>query len=105
MVTKLDEMLSGEEANEEEMIEGPEAEPDPVRKEVANYRPAEGDGEACENCQFFIKPEGCSRVLGKISASGVCDLFEIEETEELVDEGLDSFLFSGADMMGGMGEE
>lgn len=95
----IDEMLAGPGATDvgsaDELVAGDEAQADPVRKEVANYRPAEGDMEACENCANFIPPEGCSRVLGKISASAVCDLFEPAEAEELLDQGLDEFLFSG----------
>lgn len=101
----IDQMLAGTAGTPtqggEELIAGDEAQPDPVRKEVANYRPAEqGSIEACENCANFIPPEGCTRVLGQISASAVCDLFEVAETEGLVDEGLDQFLFSGAGMGG-----
>lgn len=96
MATMLDQMLGGEKAAEG--IAGPEGSPDPVRKEVANYRPSGGE-TACEGCKHFVAPEGCTRVLGQISASGVCDLWEPKETDALMSEGLDSFLFSGGEGM------
>ena len=94
--TMLDQMLSGEAVGgpAESAVAGPEGSPDPVRKEVAGYRPSGGE-TACEGCEHFVAPEGCTRVLGQISASGVCDLWEPAQTDALMADGLDEFLFSG----------
>lgn len=77
---------------------------DPVRKPEANYRVAAGEsdpmmqGRACEGCQNFVPPEGCTKVLGQIAPEGVCDLWEQAQTEDLLESGVDEFLFSGDGM-------
>lgn len=89
MATELDMMLGPMPEDE-----GGEAAGAPVRKGTVNYRPAE-EGMACEGCRFFREPESCRRVLGQISASAVCDLWEPADTEELIGGGLEEFLWSG----------
>lgn len=73
----------------------PSAEGETVQKKEVNYRPSDTEGGACQGCQHFVPPEGCTRVLGQIDPTGVCDLFEPAETEDMLDSGLDEFLFSG----------
>jgi hypothetical protein len=58
------------------------------KKEVA-YKD-EASGDVCQDCQHFVSPRSCSKVLGKISPEGTCDLFSKdsawgERSEELCD--------------------
>lgn len=44
-------------------------------KEAANYRcPTEGRPR-CVICKFFLPPNQCEEVLGKIALDGKCDLY------------------------------
>lgn len=55
------------------MLDGKQAQRD------VNYRPAQrGDG-ACGACTYFMPPNECQIVAGRISPDGVCDLFEPEQ--------------------------
>ena len=84
-----------DESPEDSVVSGEGGAPEPISKKAAGYRPAEDDA-ACGNCANFVEPEGCTRVLGQIEATGVCDLWEIAETEGLLGaEGATDFLFSG----------
>jgi hypothetical protein len=51
-------------------------------QQAVNYRPAEDPATACSQCNNFQPPDGCSLVLGKISPTGLCDLFEPMGGEE-----------------------
>lgn len=47
-----------------------------VSQAEANYRPAENPLQSCGKCGTFMAPDKCSKVQGKISETGLCDLFQ-----------------------------
>jgi hypothetical protein len=58
------------------------------KSEVAYKDKASGD--LCQDCSHFISPRSCSKVIGKISPEGWCELFKAttawgERSEELCD--------------------
>lgn len=53
-----------------------------VSKSEANYRPAENMMQSCGNCEAFIPNSGCTKVDGRVSSDGLCDLYEPMDTEE-----------------------
>lgn len=55
------------------MLDGKQAQRD------VNYRPAQRGEGACGACSYFMPPNQCQIVAGRISPDGVCDLFQPEQ--------------------------
>lgn len=48
-------------------------------KEATNYQDTPKNGQKCSDCHFFIEPDGCQVVEGKISPEGWCSLFVVKQ--------------------------
>jgi len=46
-----------------------------VSKAKAHYRPGSTE-KHCGICTMFVKPHNCTKVMGEIDASRLCDYFE-----------------------------
>jgi hypothetical protein len=43
---------------------------------AVDYRPKPKGDSKCSNCKFFITPDSCQKVAGKISPDGYCLLYQ-----------------------------
>jgi hypothetical protein len=42
----------------------------------AGYRPTPNGDRECDNCKFFVAPDECEKVEGKVSPKGWCLLYQ-----------------------------
>jgi len=47
-----------------------------VPKDVARYQNRPNRGQRCGRCMYFLEPDGCEIVTGRISPQGWCRYFE-----------------------------
>jgi hypothetical protein len=45
-------------------------------KDLVDYGPGDIDGQHCGACRYFIEPNHCEKVSGRIRSGGWCRLFE-----------------------------
>lgn len=43
---------------------------------AVDYRPKPKGDSKCSNCKFFVTPDSCQKVAGKISPDGWCLLYQ-----------------------------
>ena len=58
-----------------------------VPQAEVNYRPAEGP-QSCAACEHFLPESSCVKVAGRISPTGLCDLFQDPINTEALAEGM-----------------
>jgi hypothetical protein len=54
---------------------GSEMSPHKVPKKSVKYGRAKNVHTRCGNCRYFLAPNDCQRVLGKVEAMGWCELW------------------------------
>ena len=47
---------------------------------AVRYQATPKDGHQCDGCAFFIAPDGCKMVDGKIAATGWCALWSAKKS-------------------------